>query len=299
MPGVSPRKTEHTARDDNFARYYKDVGKTKILDTETERRLFKKYRKNKDTDARNRILESCLRFVVKLASRFTSDPELLKDLISAGNEGLLLAIDRFDPSRNTRFLSYATYWVLLYIRDELNNVGLVSTPLWCQKLMRKIKQLKSETLAKTGQPATQKQLCRATRITKTQLDRLQTSQAHYLNIDDLHLSNDGIESKTMMSELSELFRSLLEPDSPNSMNPLTIFSQREIFVVRAYYGFIGEPKSLAQIAQHLRITSERVRQIKESVLSQMQRILERKVGATKHDGGKDKAFRVMAQYLPS
>jgi len=279
---VSRSNERRGTRDSNFSRYYNDVGQTKILDAASEQELFKRYQEKHDIAARDRIIESCLRFVVKLATKYTDDMDRLKDLISAGNEGLLAAIDRFDPERNTRFLSYATHWVLLYIRNELNNASLVSMPLWYQKTVRKLNKVKTRVMTETGQRASDRQLCRAVGVTKSQLGHLRVDRFRYFTVEDMNLSNDGIESRTMSSETREMLQSMLYPDSASVKDSSVLkLSPKESFVVGAYYGFVGDPWSLAQIANYLGVSSERVRQIKEAALEQMREVLEKKKGVYK------------------
>jgi len=244
--------------DPNFSRYYNEVGRTEIIDAETEKVLFARYKEKNDIGARDKLIENCLRFVVKLASRYTDDIDTLKDFISAGNVGLLLAIDRFDPERNTRFLSFATYWILLGIRNELHNAGLVSMPLWYQKLVRKINRLRAQVVAKTGEEPTDKQLCTHLQIRKAQLQNLRVDRFRYIPIDLTNLSVNGTENKVAHILSRETLEDLL-PHLP----------AKECFVLRAYYGFLHDPWSLRQIANFLGVSSERVRQIKVDALGQL------------------------------
>lgn len=279
MQSVSRKSERRGTRDSNLSRYYSDVGQTKIIDAATERELFRRYQEKGDLAARDRIVEGCLRFVVKLAAKYTDNMDRLKDLISAGNEGLLAAIDRFDPTRNTRFLSYATHWVLLHIRNELHNADLVSMPLWYQKTVCKLNKVKTRVMTQTGQRATDQQLCRAAGVMKAQLEHLRVDRFHYLTVEDTNLSNDGIEIRAMNAEMREMLKSMLYPDSTSANDPsIPKLSPKESFVVGAYYGFVGDPWSLKQIANYLGVSSERVRQIKEAALKQMKGILEKRKG---------------------
>lgn len=263
MQSIIRRTGKRGTYDATFSQYYNDVGRTVVLDAQTERALFQQY-KNGSIEARNCIIKSCLRFVVKLARKYTDDVDRLKDLISAGNMGLLDAIDRFDPTRNTRFLSYATHWILLHIRQHIHGDTLVQVPLWYQKTIRKMNRVKVRTMTETGERATDQQLCRAVGVTKTQLEHLRVDQFRYMDVEDMGLSNDGLETRVMSVELREKLEALLPQLPP-----------KECFVVRAYYGFINDPWSLNQIATFLGVSSERVRQIKEGALEVLKRELKR------------------------
>ena len=253
--------------DRNFFRYYNDVSRTKILDPATERKLFMRYKKHKDIEARDRLLESCLRFVVTLAKRYSRNIETLKELVSAGNLGLMYALDRYDPERGTRFLSYATYWILLSIRNELYNRPLVAMPLWRQKAVRKLKQVKSRVEAESGKAATVDALSQEVDLSPTQLERLKIEHFKFTPIDE-YFSALSTAEPADESVINGQGREILE-------DLLRALSVKEQFVLRAYYGLVTDRMSLRQIADVLGITSERVRQIRMDALGRLRRCLER------------------------
>jgi len=261
VPTASPKQTGKPCRhDENFARYYADVGRTKILDAATERKLFQLYKRKKDLAARDKIIGSCLRFVVKLAHRYSNDVDQLKDLISAGNIGLLVALDRYDPKYKTRFLSYATYWVLLHIRNELHAADLIAMPLWRQKQLRKVRRVRASSSAQNGEDPSEEQICDELDITPAQLRKLQVESFHYVPVEHAGLSNNGTEARTMNAEAAVLLRQVLGA-----------LAVKEQFVLRAYFGLASDPMSLQQIAKVLGVTSERVRQVKVEALKQLKR----------------------------
>src|SRR5204863_87427 len=76
-----------------------------------------------DTSARDHMIRANLRLVVSIAQRYTGRGLSLCDLIEEGNLGLMNAVNRFDPSRNTRFSTYATFWIKQSIRQGLIKTG--------------------------------------------------------------------------------------------------------------------------------------------------------------------------------
>lgn len=261
--------------DSNARRYYSDVGKSEILDAPTERELFLRFQQTQDPVARDRIIKSALRFVIKLAKNYARDPDTTKDLISAGNVGLLKAFDRYDPSHGTRFLSYATSWVLLEMRNELYNSGIVSMPLWRQKALGKIAQTNTRAMAARGCRATTRELQKNVDLTSTQLQRLQECESLQISAltDDMpsngngngngHLDGLAINKESRLI-LGDLIRGFL--------------SVKEQFVIRAYFGWVGDPMSLRQIATVLGVSSERVRQIKTDALRLIEKKLRYRLG---------------------
>lgn len=95
---------------DNVRIYYNELKKCKPLDSQLERELLIKS-KSGDIDARNKIVESNLRFVFDIARKYSGRGISMSDLISEGNIGLMKAIERFDMSRDVKFITYAVFWV--------------------------------------------------------------------------------------------------------------------------------------------------------------------------------------------
>jgi len=91
-----------------------------VLPRQEERKLFKQWKHKKDKTARETILNSNLKFVVKQANKYRSFVDnkaiTINDIIQAGNLGLLEAIDHFKIGKNVRFITYAVHWVNAYIR---------------------------------------------------------------------------------------------------------------------------------------------------------------------------------------
>lgn len=250
-------------KDRTFLAYFESLTNVKLLTAEEERALLERYYKNNDLEARNRVIESCLRFVVKLATRFAANVDELKQLISAGNEGLLVALDKFDIKRDVRFLSYATYWALLYIRCECNNIrNVVSIPSWYSKLLQQINNFHMEVLSSQGRLATNKEICAKFKISERQLKNLEKINYQEL-VPTIMREHENVEQHFEQKELRQKLDFILSTRNANCP-----FSRRELFILRAYFGFIdGTPWTLGQLANYLGMSSERVRQIKERALA--------------------------------
>ena len=84
-----------------------------------------------------RAAEWYLRFVIKQARRYTKDPQLLRDLIGEGNDGLMVAVKMFNVHLGWRFLTYAVHWIDVRIQEFLNRDGVVHVPNHAKKANRK------------------------------------------------------------------------------------------------------------------------------------------------------------------
>lgn len=166
---------------DAYDRYYHDVSKVEPLDAKTEHELLIEYKATKSPAIRSRLIQSNLRFVVKLARRFCSNnQDVLMDLISAGNMGLMRALEKYDPDRNVRFLTYATSWVLLYMRQELRNCDLVSMPVWRRKALGRIKKAKEQIASREGRQVETRDLGDTVGLSDTCLKHLEIAHFQYV-----------------------------------------------------------------------------------------------------------------------
>lgn len=260
----SPGVWNTLATDRIFSQYCKEVSKTQILSPEEELRLYRLYKRKGDQAAKDRLVHNCLRTVVKLACQYSQDPDVAKDLISAGNIGILEALDRYDDTRNTRFLSYATYWIHLYIREEWHSKELVGLPRWRRKAIKKINEINDNCRA-AGKEAKNDDLCAATKLSERQVKRLMNG-VHKLSFSDaieqIFNSPDYIQ---MFSERKarKIFSSLLQQ-----------LNERESFVVKAYFGMVTEPMTLRGMATMVGTSSERIRQIKLMALNRLRKLAE-------------------------
>ena len=114
---------------DATAMYLSEIGFSALLTAEEEVDLARRFAKG-DEAARQRMIESNLRLVVKIAKRYLNRGLDLLDLIEEGNLGLMHAVEKFDPELGYRFSTYATWWIRQSVeRALLNQVRSVRVPV--------------------------------------------------------------------------------------------------------------------------------------------------------------------------
>ena len=106
--------------------YYDELKRTKPLSRMKERKLLK-LAKRGDLKARNEILEANLKFVFDVAKKYTGRGVSIGDLISEGNLGLVKALDKFDESKNVKFISYAVWWIRHSMLDAIQKKELMNS----------------------------------------------------------------------------------------------------------------------------------------------------------------------------
>ena len=104
------------ARKSTISSYMADVGRYPLLTADEELELTRRYRDTGDVEAACRIVTANLRFVVKIAYEYVRYGVKLADLVQEGNLGLMRAVQKFDPDRGYRFISYAVWWIRALIR---------------------------------------------------------------------------------------------------------------------------------------------------------------------------------------
>lgn len=241
--------------------YYQDIARTPVVeDPREERRLIKRWQRNQDTKARDAVVQSHLRFVVKQAHKRTKDPIAVQDYIAAGNLGLLKAIDRFECDRKPpiRFLTYAGWWVHKEMMDvDYATNSLVHVPTHRQKEQRRQAHAHTQAALKHGPNSAE---AKATEFTR-HADLVVTLDS----VDDAELDCD---TELANGYHAQQLRELVE-------NAIAKLPPRESLILRLHFGLRDEPRNLVQIASLMQMTPERVRQIKVSALQMLKRELSR------------------------
>ena len=113
IPSV-PRGGESTIR-----AYLHRISRIPMLTKEEEYKLTVRYHETKDVEIAQKLIQSNLRFVVKIASEYSRFNSRIMDLIQEGNIGLLKAVHEFNPYKGARLITYAVWWIRGYIQEYL------------------------------------------------------------------------------------------------------------------------------------------------------------------------------------
>ncbi len=131
--------------------YLREINRVPLLTVDEERRLARCFRDENDKRAGHRLVEANLRFVVKVAFEYRSYGLRMADLIQEGNIGLMKAVQKFDPDKEIRLISYAVWWIRAYIQNHI---------------------LKSWSLVKIGTTQAQRKLFFSLARTRHEIERL-------------------------------------------------------------------------------------------------------------------------------
>ncbi len=131
----------------NLARYLQSIRKFPILTPENEYDLAVKYKATRDPKIAQQLVNSHLRLVVKVVSKYKGYGLPVSEMISEGNIGLLYAINKFEPEKGFRFSTYALWWIKASVQKYiLNSWSLVKigTTAAQKKLFFNLRKIKNQ-----------------------------------------------------------------------------------------------------------------------------------------------------------
>jgi len=190
--------------------------------------------------ARGEMIRANLRLVVNIAKQFANRGLALSDLIEEGNLGLLRAVEGYDPSQNTRFSTYASWWIKQAIKRALiNSVQPIHIPAYMVEEIAKWKQASAELEDRFGRPPTMEEISRhlgikprKARIIRKAI-RAMTSPARATEDDDgLTLSEMIADEKTPRPDEAVFSEAEVEL----VRNLLSKLTEREAKILRMRYG---------------------------------------------------------------
>ncbi len=273
---AAERRATAAASVSSLGTYLREISKIPLLTREEEIRLGKLALKG-DQKAIQKLVEANLRFVVKVANRFSGAGPSLLDMINEGNIGLLQAARRFDPSRNVKFISYAVWWIRQAIMQMLaEQSGPTRLPLKQAGLLYKIR-TKSEELTKLhDREPTPHEIAKELGVSLREVEEVQRvarrpvsldspvtedSETPYLDlmVDDAAPALDrDLVASSLISEVSGLLGNL---------------APREREVLELRFGIRDdEPMTLEDVGKQLGLSRERIRQIEKKAKKKLQRL---------------------------
>ncbi|MDN3594464.1 sigma-70 family RNA polymerase sigma factor [Zunongwangia endophytica] len=259
--------------DASIDKYLQDINKLDLISAEEEVELSLKI-KSGDQIALDKLVTSNLRFVVSVAKQYQNQGLNLSDLINEGNLGLIKAAKRFDETRGFKFISYAVWWIRQGIVQAIaENSRVVRLPLNKIGSINKINRAQAELEQGLQRPATSAEIAKHLDTSIKDVETGIKSKGRYLSMDSPLKDGENFNMYSTMASNDEpnpdheLIKSSLEKDIDTI---LSILTPREKNVLVLTYGLGGIPsKSLKELSDYLKITPERVRQIREYALRRL------------------------------
>lgn len=254
--------------------YMRDVSANGLVDHDEMLDLARKAKEG-NKFARDKMIKANLRLVIKIARNYTAGGMDIMDLISAGNEGLIHAVDRFDPEKGFTFSTYADHWIRFKIEDLVARNRAVHVPIHIVKEANKVVRTRRVLQGNRSREVTDLEVAKALRETGMEIDEktvaaLTTAIKPGYSLDAKVAGSDNEDGATFMDMLEGQSDEKSEPEN-RAYNlkvgeyvnlAMADMTERQKLVISHYFGFPGfEEMNIADIGRLLDISRERARQI--------------------------------------
>ena len=280
--------------------YLKQIADAPLLSAEEERKLAGDIRRAQETGhrsptsradlaereeldkqavvARERLVRSNLRLVVNIAKRFARRGMPLSDVIEEGNLGLIRAVEGYDPDQNTRFSTYAAWWIKQAIKRSLiNSRQAVHIPAYMVEMIARWKEAKTRFQETEGREPTILELAASMQMPERKVHMIRRAVKAFASSKqsssedaDVALSDSLADNRTPQPD-EAMFS---QTESHALARLLNEIDEREATVLRMRFGLDdGEGMTLKDIGAKIGLTRERVRQIQDEALRKLEALL--------------------------
>ena len=263
---------------DTMKQYMQSIGQYKLVTTAEEAVLAKRIAKG-DNEARETLIRSNLRLVVKIAHDFKGLGLPLLDLISEGNIGLMRAVEKFDPTKGAKLSSYAAWWIKQSMRRALaNQARTIRIPVQSASKIGKIQNAKNKLTQQLGREPTDKEIATEVNLTERTVTGLRQGKTSTISLFDPIQNGAEGEFKDIIADEKSIAPDDIARDDEtlNTMNKLVKqLPERERVILKLRFGLDGEkPKTLEEVSRSIGRTRERVRQIQNQALETLRAAIE-------------------------
>jgi RNA polymerase primary sigma factor len=256
--------------------YLKEISKIPLLTAEEEKELGRRVQQHGDREALQKLIESNLRFVIKIAKKYRKSGLPFLDLINEGNIGLMEAARRFDPERGVRFTSYAVWWIrqaILHFLSQASQVFRVSPKT--ANILYRVATTLAKRKSEDNVTLSREDLAKEIGVTLNELNASLEAAAGTLSLDhpiddsgDLVLG-DTLEQHRIQSADIQTVNQHLKEQIGESLGTLSNMEEK---VLRLRFGLDSDdPMTLKEIGDRMHLSRERIRQIEAQALGKLRR----------------------------
>jgi RNA polymerase primary sigma factor len=258
--------TREAETPDLISSYFARIDKGALL-THAEEVELSKRTKAGDTKAHTRLVEKNLRLVVSVAKKYRGYGMPFEDLIQEGNIGLMKAVEKFDPDRGLRFSNYATWWVRQAIGKAVADKGrTIRLPVHMGERMRKMARTYNGVSAELGREPTDEEVAGRLGWTVEKVRDLKSTLPDATSLDKpLGSGDDASELGSVVVDQasSDVSEAVLRDMEVGWLGEaISRLPERHRYILVKRYGLDEEETAtLAELAEELGVSKERVRQL--------------------------------------
>lgn len=241
-----------------------------VWDKDRTRELFRRYKRDGDSTARDQLIMNHLNLVRFLASKFKNRGEPVEDLVQVGTIGLIKAIDRFDPERGLEFTTYATPTIMGEIKRHFRDKGWsVRVPRRLQELSAKVNQVTDELTNQLQRSPSVAEIAESLGTTVDEvLDAMESSSAYSSVPLEGGGSSDDEEAPSVIDHYATEDADLASSDDRIVLEQaIADFSQREQDVIRMRF---VDGLTQVEIADRLGVSQVQVSRLLRRTLRRLQ-----------------------------
>ncbi len=279
---------------DSLGTYLRETHRYPLLTRETEQKVARAMRESEnrieksspgaDTvrayeqfdRSRQQMIESNLRLVVSIAKRYKNMGLALADLVQEGNIGLVQAVERFDPRRNLKFSTYATWWIRQAVTRALSQKSrTIKVPINKLDLARAAARTRYELKEQLGRSPTVEEIAKKMDLSAAQVGVSLASIPQMESLDAPAVEDGSARWELMADDKTESpFRVALDRDMKEKIEEaLDVLPPRQALIIRMRYGIgFSSEHNLEEIGEVLKLTRERVRQLEFDSLRRLRAV---------------------------
>jgi RNA polymerase primary sigma factor len=271
--------------DSTFDTYLREIQRYALLKPAEEKSLARRVQAQDvdhvdAMDARDAMIKANLRLVISVAKKYVGRGLSLPDLVEEGNLGLVHAVEKFDPEMDTRFSTYATWWIKQAVRRSLmNTVKTVRIPSYLAEELNRWRAHARAFEQRHGREPEDEEMLAAMkplpgrRRMLLKLFRTATAGGATVSLDALFEHVDAVVDPR--AERPDLI-DFAAWERAGLMREIHRLPEREASILRMRYGLgeVARPLTLREIGKELRLSRERVRQLEHEALERLRATLD-------------------------
>lgn len=271
MKEITTNKNILTENSDVLKDFFKDISKYPIYTGEEQIELARKMKAG-DIKAREKLITSNLRFVITCAKQYIGQGVSLLDLIQSGMLGLIQSLDKYDPDKGYKVLSFAVWYIRREILKSIYNSGrTIRYPISYICKISKVKKAYEDFVNKYNRDPTEEEIIKLANITQKQYNSVILNKSYCSSLDTPLSQDEGMILSDIIPdnsniEFNDTFFKEAISKSLNCLNP------REYKVITEFYGLNGEyERPIKEIAKEMNLGDERIRQIRKGAIKKLEK----------------------------